>query len=167
MLISLSGCGYSSRIIAPGGGDLVVHIPLVKTSALDVDVSGLVDGHLRREVARTAGLVLGGEAAAQSVLHAEVVSVQTRLAAFSDPSVRVAQYVAEVRLKGKLVDRADGSVWGTVSAVGRAPYLSRAGRLESLDGAGRIALGSAAEQACQALLRSIFLKRRPVSASAL
>ncbi len=156
LLAPLAACGYSSRIVTPEGGDYRIHIPLVTNSALDVDISGLVDAHLRREVARTAGLRTDDGDSAQAVLRVEITGVKTQLASFADPSVRAAQYETVVSLKAELT--VGQAKWEWAKTQGRAPFLSRAGRLEALDGAGRIALALASEQACQTLVRAASWK---------
>lgn len=158
-LLGGSSCGYTHRITTPDGRDLPIFVPLVRDPGLDVDAAGLVDGHLRREVARTAGLRLSSDSQSNLRLEVEVVDVRTALAPFAEPGLRAAQYRAVVIVKGRLVDSERGLRWSG-TATGEAPYLSTGGPIEALDGAGRRALGEAAELATRQLVDALVLRLR-------
>lgn len=161
LLSALAGCGYSTRVVGPHGDDLTVFVPLVEAPGIDVDAPGFVDASVRREVARAAGLSLAGEAGAQAVFRVEVLEVRTGLAPFAEPALRAAQYQATIRLRGRL-ERPGAKGWRSGVVTGAASYLSTAGPIERLDGAGRRALARAAEDAAEQLVAAlVFELRRP------
>lgn len=159
-LLAALGCGYTTRVVGPGGGDLLVHVPQVEAPGIDVDAAGLVDARLRRAVARAAGLALAPEVDAQVVLHVEVLEVRAGLSPFAEPALRAAQYEATVRLRGRLARRDGGPAWRSAPVTGRDAYLSTAGPIERLDGAGRRALARAAEDAAERLVAAMVLHLR-------
>lgn len=160
LFMLLAGCGYSSRVVAPHGGDLELFVAPVISPGLDVDAAGLVDAELRREVARGRGLSLSAQASAGAELHAELIDVRTQLAPFADPSLRAAQYEVQVSLRARLVRRDGGAPWRSSAVLGRASFLSTGGRLEALDGAGRRALRQAVQQASEQLVAAMSLALR-------
>ena len=157
LVLSLfSGCGYGlARARAPSGIE-TVHVEVSDERGLDVDAAAYVSRAIRAAVARGPALALANESTSDGVLEVKLIDASTPLAPFADPSLRAAQYRAEVRLLATLA-RADGRVvWRSSLIVAEAPYLSTPGRLEMLDGARRRALEVAARRAAEQLLSSMM-----------
>lgn len=155
----VAACGYTTRATAPDGEDVRIYVPPVQGGEVDLDATARVEAEVRRAVARSAGLrlVLSREVPR---LEVTLASVTTQQAAFSEPRLRAAQYEAVVVLTGRLV-APDGQVrFQSGAVVGEAPYLSTAGRIESLDGAGRRAVGQAAERAAERLVGLVAMRLR-------
>lgn len=161
LALLLTACGYTTRVTAPDGGDVVVRVPPVKHPGLDPYAPGVVDRALRRAVARAAGLRFAD--GADAAFHVEVVDVRVGLTPFAEPALRAAQYQAVVVLKGTLQGPTGRRTWGSPAVTGTAPYLSTAGRLEALDGAGRRAVAEAAETAARRLVGALVrhLRAKP------
>ena len=149
-LVAVTGCGYTTRVSTPAGDDYGLRVTPVSHPGLDPYAPGLVDHALRRAVARAAGLRVDDDAA--PTLTVEVVDARVGLTAFAEPALRAAQYQAEVVLRGVLVGPSGRRVWGSPLSAGVAPYLSTGGRIEALDGAGRRAMGEAADEAARRLV---------------
>ena len=145
-----ASCGYTSRVTGPDGGDVAVVVPPVAHPGLDPYAPGIVDRALRRAVARAAGLRLSD--AAPRALRVTVADVRIGLTPFAEPGLRAAQYEAEITLTGALEG---GRPWRSPVVRGAAPFLSTGGRLEALDGAGRRALGEAADEAARRLVGAL------------
>ena len=130
----------------------------VLESGTDIDAGALVSAAVRRAVARAPATDLVDPDFAQSRLEVELIGASARLAPLAEPGRRAAQYLAVVRLRGRLVDLDGDVLWASPVVAGEAPFLSAAGRIEALDGARRRALKQAAEQAADRLIAGMNVR---------
>ena len=152
-LLTAIGCGYVP--VAHGPGAPLHHVIIQPVRSTDASVDrAVVDVALARAVGRAPNLV--ATATVPDALRLYVrASVETgRVSALSEPRIRAARYDARVTLRGRAVDATGKTRWQGFE-VGRTPFLSTPGGVESLDGASRRGLADAARQAAERLIRSL------------
>ncbi|MCC7383592.1 MAG: hypothetical protein IT384_17260 [Deltaproteobacteria bacterium] len=155
-LIGASACGYQLGA-ATGVQNLAVHVE--DQRGLDVDAEALVAGALRRTIARGPGTSLAPDGEEEATLRVQLIDARSGLSPLADPSLRAAQYRAEIRVVATLLGSDGRVLWRSSVLSGEASYLSRPGGLEVLDGARRSALARAAEDVAERLRASLAFGR--------
>lgn len=138
---------------APDGEMIAIAVAPIREPGLDLDAGADVTRAVRLAVARAAGFRLVEESDADRVLHVELLDVNSALAPFAEPSLRAAQYVVRLTLRGTLQD--EHGRWTSPAVVGEGRFLSTPGGVEQLDGANRRALERAAQQAAERLVGTL------------
>lgn len=122
----------------------------------DVDLAGEIDAAVGRALVRTPNLAL--TQTATTGLEVELVRAGQGLRPLAEPGLRAAEYLAFVVLRGRLIDEAGHTISRSPAVRGEARFLSRPGRIEALDGAGRTAMARAVEQAATRLVAWVSTK---------
>lgn len=147
----VAACGYTVGAVRPANGPRALRVEAIEERGIDVDAAAQVARAVRRRVAMGPSTRLE-EDAPEAVLSIRLLDARHALSPMSDPRLRAAEYVAQVRLLGTLSSTVGRSLWRSPVVVGEAHFMSMPGSMESLDGARRRALAQAAEQAADRLL---------------
>jgi hypothetical protein len=159
-LLVAAGCGYTAGGLGASAAPLAVHLEALDEPGQDVDAAALVAQAIRRALARRPGLLLTSAGEAEVALSVRLLGVTSGLAPFSDPGLRAPQYVVTLAL-GAEARRGSGAPRGLPPVQGEAVYFSTPGRVEALDGARRLALARAAEDAADRLATALLLDASP------
>lgn len=147
----LAACGYTVGAVRPAHGPRALKVAAIEERGIDVDAAAQVARAVRRRVAMGPSTRLE-EHEPEAVLSVRLLDARHALSSLSDPRLRAAEYVAQIRLQGTVSSTVGRPLWRSPVVVGEAHFMSMPGGVESLDGARRRALAQAAEQAADRLI---------------
>ncbi|MBK8012391.1 MAG: hypothetical protein IPK13_13660 [Deltaproteobacteria bacterium] len=157
LLATAASCGYGFGRAGPAAGrSLEIRPPRIQAVTPDVDVVGEINWAIGRALARSPRVAL--TETATTSFEIELVRTGQGLRPLAEPGLRAADYLAFVVLRGRLLDEAGRTVWRSPPVRGEARFLSRPGRVEALDGAGRTAMARAIERAVSRLVSLLLMK---------
>ncbi len=154
--VLLSGC-YTLGAPAPAQQRLFVEI--ADDDGIDVDLAAVLARSARAAVAARPELSLSGRGDADAVLKIAVLPGAAGLSPLADPSRRSPEYRVEVRVEAVLLGGAGEALWTSGALVGEATYASHPGSIVALDGARRLALGRAADDAAHRVVTALLYTR--------
>lgn len=156
--VFIGACGYTVGRVAPANGPRAISVAPIEERGIDVDAAAMVARAVRRRVAMGPSTVLE-EDRPEAVLSVSLIEAGHALSPMSDPRLRAAEYVAQIRLQGTLSSTAGAALWRSPVVVGEAHFMSMPGPIESLDGARRRALAQAADEAAERLWAHLVYAR--------
>lgn len=152
----VAGC-YTLGAPAPDHPRLFVEV--VDDDGIDVDLAALVARSARAAVAARPELTLTSRSDADAVLRLALIPGATGLSPLADPSRRSPEYRVEVRVEAVLMRDEGEALWSSGALVGEATYTSHPGSIIALDGARRLALSRAADDAAQRVITALLYTR--------
>lgn len=152
ILLTVAGCGYTLGAAPTPGGVRHIRVAPVEEPGIDIDAAAVVSNAVRRAVARSPSTKLASGDGAEAALYVTMLDAKEGLAPYANPGARAAQYKLRVRVKARLMSSAGEMLWSSGIIEGEAAFLSPTGGLESVDGARRRAMVSAAEDAADRLI---------------
>lgn len=151
----LVACGYTVGAVRPAHGPRAIRVAPIEERGIDVDAAAQVARAVRRRIAMGPSTSLE-EDRPEAILKVRLLEAKDALSPMSDPRLRAAEYVAQIRLQGTLSSTVGRTLWRSPVLVGEAHFMSMPGSIEALDGARRRALAQAADQAADRLLTHLI-----------